>query len=681
MPTYPEQPSYIRIGSSWKTIEQAFVYKDGEWKRINQGYVYRSGSWKRFYAYDSIAPTILRFDLTDTVSSQTYGVSKTTANYVLEFSEPISGWDDNMVSISSNPGNSWEIDSITTSDDQTFAIALTMSGTQTSGTITLSVDPTGITDESEINPWSGTATSSQSFSIDVTKPSVTQFNSSSDSTATTVVFTLRFSESISGNILSNLSIGGTSTGWQISSVSGSGQNYSITLTEQSSGSTTAGTLTLELASNSVSDSIGNLGPASTSTSSEFTVARTPPTPTITSISSTNLTLHNRRIDFSISVPAGLTTVKEVIVYLYNSTDTYTGTSLTIDVTDTSSAFTTSGSFDVGRNPGTKYFIRAQTKNTFNLTSSLSSRSEITTGSDLKPPVLAAPTVTAVSPSNPGYPGAATNNRVLTYSFSSPSSYLTSEVGSVTVYCYKTDGTLIGTSEHTIGAGWTGTALSGEFSGMSANVEHYIFARSVDIYGGTNSTNDSSATYRFTVAAQSGSEVIYYGAWGWANVENAQGSYSAQTGLFTVTGNSFSQTSTYSIPGVNTASSYGDKRYKITGLTIGAYTGSSGTTICTSSRYFQVDFSGTSTSAGTGGGTRSGLSAPWSNNSGTTERQDGMSITAVDYGNAGAGRIRVLGNGSIGTWSTSPDQRIYVRVYISGNQQEWIQFSYTRYWTY
>lgn len=677
---YPEQPSYIRIGSAWKQIEQAFIYKNSAWKRINQAYAYQGGQWKRVYAYDTIAPTITRFSLTDTVSGQTYGSSKTAASYILEFSEQIVGWNDEMLSISSNPGNAWEIVSISTLDDISYVVEIEKTGTQTSGTVTLSVDPTGITDESEINDWAGDVTVSQSFSIDVTRPSVSQFSSSSLGTSTTVTFSLVFSESVSGLIQSEFTIGGTSTGWQISSFSGFGSLYTVVLTESSLGSSTNGTLTLSIPENSVTDAIGNTGPSSISTSDTFTVVRNPVTPSISAISSTDLTLHTRRINYTVSVPAGLTTVSHVIGYLYDSSDTYTGTSQTIDVTDTQSAFTTTGSFDVGRNPGTKYYVRARTMNTASLYSEYSARQEINTGSDKTPPVLAAPSVTANTPANPGYPGASVV-RSLSYSFASPSSYLTSEVAKVDVYCIRTnDGALMGSVEHLIGSGWGAGALTGTFGSLAGSTSYYIYARSTDIYGGANSTANSSATYQTTTAQQTGSDTVYYGAWGWGP-EGADSAYTAQTGVFDVTGNSFTQTSTYAIPGVNTASSYGDRRYKITGLVIGARTGSSGTTICTSSRYFQVDFSGTSTSAGTGGGTRSGLSAPWSNNSGTTEKTDDMSITAVDYGNAGAGRIRVLGNGSIGTWSTSPDQRIYVRVYITGRQQEWTQYSYGRSWTY
>lgn len=497
---YPEQPSYIRIGSDWKVVEQAFVYKSSAWKRVNQAYLYQGGQWKRVYAYDSIAPTIVRFALTDTVSGQTYGSSKTTASYVLEFSEEIVGWTSGMITISSNPGNAWQIASVTTSDNISYVVQLQKPGTQTSGTVTLSVNPTGVTDESEINAWAGAATPSQSFSIDVTRPAVSEFASASANTSRTVTFSLRFSEEVTGLIKEEFTIGGTSTGWQISSFSGFGSLYTIVLTETSFGSTTNGTLTLSIPQNSVVDAIGNTGPTATATSSTFNVARTPVTPTISAVSSTDLNLHNRRVNYTVSVPAGLTTISNVIGYLYNSDDQYI-TEQDIDVTDTQAAFTASGSFDVGRNPGTKYYVRARTKNTASLFSEYSLREEITTGGDKTPPVLAAPTVTAGTPADPGWPGA-TVVRSLSYSFASPSSYLTNEVSKVDVFCIRSeDGVSMGSIEHLKGAAWGAGALTGTFGGLAASKDYYIYARSSDIYGGTNSTASSPATTKATTAQE------------------------------------------------------------------------------------------------------------------------------------------------------------------------------------
>ena len=159
---------------------------------------------------------------------------------------------------------------------------------------------------------------------------------------------------------------------------------------------------------------------------------------------------------------------------------------------------------------------------------------------------------------------------------------------------------------------------------------------------------------------------------------AEQDYSAETGTFIITGNSYSNTSGYSIPGVNTANN-GDTQYMIQSLRIEAWVPDAGTTICTSSRNFNVDFSGTSTSAGTGGGTISALQAPFSNNSGPTRNRFlSWNVADVGYAFPGAGRIRIRGAGSIGTWSTSPDQRIRAIVYITGKRRT---YQVSGYWVY
>jgi hypothetical protein len=669
---YPEQPSYIRIGSDWKVVEQAFVYKSSAWKRVNQAYLYQGGQWKRVYAYDSIAPTIVRFALTDTVSGQTYGSSKTTASYVLEFSEEIAGWTNGMITISSNPGTAWEIASVTTSDNISYAVEIEKPGTQTSGTVTLSVNPAGITDESEINAWAGAATPSQSFSIDVTRPAVSEFASASAGASRTVTFSLRFSEEVTGLIQSEFTIGGTSTGWRISSFSGSGSLYTIVLTETSLGSTTNGTLTLSIPQNSVVDAIGNTGPSATATSSTFNVARTPVTPTVSAVSSTDLTLHNRRVNYTVSVPAGLTTISHVVGYLYDSNDNYTGTSQTIDVTDTQSAFITSGSFDVGRNPGTKYYVRARTLNTASLYSEYSLRQEITTGGDKTPPVLAAPTVTANTPADPGVN--TTVVRSLSYSFASPSSYLTSEVAKVNIYCIRVeDGAQVGTTEVLVGAGWGAAAITGTFGSLAASKDYYIYARSTDIYGGTNSMANSDSTTKPTTAivtVQTGSLTYDWGA------ESAAFTEDTEANKHIISGNTYRSTDAFVVPGWRAGDPgpyVGTETYKVTDVKVFAKVVVSGINITSDKRSFIVEWSGARESFASVNLTSpyyDGEQAPFSNNSGTLERSESAGFT-LGYDNGRGGRLRFKGAGTIVTVQTSPsDERIRVRCEITMRKKTW-----------
>jgi hypothetical protein len=129
-------------------------------------------------------------------------------------------------------------------------------------------------------------------------------------------------------------------------------------------------------------------------------------------------------------------------------------------------------------------------------------------------------------------------------------------------------------------------------------------------------------------------------------------YSAATGTFTVTGNTFAQTSTYAIP---------DNDTEITSLTVNAAVGTTSVATTTTSRYFTVSFSGATTN--TYSQSLTGLQAPWSTNPGTAFRSLTWNVADTGYGLAGAGRIRVNGAGTIGTWNS--DQRIRVTVTITG----------------
>lgn len=208
---------------------------------------------------------------------------------------------------------------------------------------------------------------------------------------------------------------------------------------------------------------------------------------------------------------------------------------------------------------------------------------------------------------------------------------------------------------------------------TASLNYYVFTRTFNTDG---DYKDSAVSAVITTTA---TQSYVWATYGDNSYWGTEADWMGQTGQFTVTGNSFSQTSGFVIPGENTGGA-GNSRYSVTSLDIEAWVGTS-VTICTASRSFLVDFSGTSTSAGTGGGTQDCRTPPFSNNSGTTHRTLAWNVANVPYGNAGAGRIRVRGAGSIGTWSTSPDERIRVIVYVYGKTQDWVVSSYPIYTTY
>lgn len=133
-------------------------------------------------------------------------------------------------------------------------------------------------------------------------------------------------------------------------------------------------------------------------------------------------------------------------------------------------------------------------------------------------------------------------------------------------------------------------------------------------------------------------------------------WSATTETFTVNGSTFSMTSATTIP---------DDHTQITSLTVEAWVVATGFMITTSSRTFTVAFSGSTGT--TYSQSLSGSSAPFSTSSGTARQSKAWDVQDTGYGVTGSGRIKVMGGGSLGTWSESnPDQRIRVMVSISGN---------------
>ena len=135
---------------------------------------------------------------------------------------------------------------------------------------------------------------------------------------------------------------------------------------------------------------------------------------------------------------------------------------------------------------------------------------------------------------------------------------------------------------------------------------------------------------------------------------AETTYSSSTGTFIVTGNTFMQQSSMVIPGNDT---------QITSLTVEAWIPTSSANVTSSGRSFTVAFSGATT--GTFAQTLTGQQNPWTGNSGPTHRSLAWNVADTGYDVSGAGRIRVSGAGTIGTWSANPDQRISVIVHITG----------------
>jgi hypothetical protein len=133
-----------------------------------------------------------------------------------------------------------------------------------------------------------------------------------------------------------------------------------------------------------------------------------------------------------------------------------------------------------------------------------------------------------------------------------------------------------------------------------------------------------------------------------------------TGNFVVEGSGDTQLSGSSIPGVST-NTEGSVQYSIRYLNVNSISRGNGSA-STSARHFFVDYSGTSTtlpysdSPPSGDGQRSSLSYNWPGASNNEMNYTFNINPDTGFGNAGAGRVRVTGNGNT-TFSSFLDVKI------------------------
>jgi hypothetical protein len=298
-----------------------------------------------------------------------------------------------------------------------------------------------------------------------------------------------------------------------------------------------------------------------------------------------------------------------------------------------------------------------------------------TASDSATPFFAAPTVSATSTAD-------RNNayvRTVTISFNPPDAVNYDRTEVYVAYDgqegYLTDAnTLKATKTSSDGVG----DLSISFTAVNQYFDYGTFGT---FWQSTDLAYDNVIRYRVITynsdgysRETTGSHTVLarqsytYDAW------SPEADYTGQTGTFVVNANTFTQESNWSLPGVNTQN-VGDTQYRVTSLTIEAWVVISGINITTASRRFYVDWvTGTDINVSTS--TKDCLVTPFSTNSGTTHRSLDWNASNIDYGNATKGRVRVRGGGTTGTYSTNPDQRIRVIVYMNGKSR-----TYTTYTVY
>jgi len=204
--------------------------------------------------FDNVPPTV-------TINqSGVIDPTNTTVSFNVHFSEPVTGFDETDVSFAGTTGGLTPTASITGSGQD---YVVTASGMHGVGTIVASI-PAGAAQDAAGNDSTASTSTDNSVGFDDVNPTVTinQGSGQVDPTSiASVVFDIHFSKPMSGFTPSDVVLTGTAGGSLVKALSGSGADYTLTVT----GITSPGTVIANIPANVAQDVAGNGNQASTST--------------------------------------------------------------------------------------------------------------------------------------------------------------------------------------------------------------------------------------------------------------------------------------------------------------------------------------------------------------------------------------------------------------------------------
>jgi hypothetical protein len=205
------------------------------------------------------APTVTVDRTPPSVTGFTAPASPTGAtalSYSLSFGESVSGLATSDFTIGGS-ASGWSVSYVSGSGAGPYTVVLGGGG---EGTVSLTLSANTVQDAAT-NDGPTAAVPAPTVTVDRTAPSVTGFTGPASPTGmTTLSYTLSFGETVTGLATSDFSVGGTSSGWFVSSVgTPSGLTYPVTVT---GANPTPGTVILTLGASTVEDGSHNQGPAS-----------------------------------------------------------------------------------------------------------------------------------------------------------------------------------------------------------------------------------------------------------------------------------------------------------------------------------------------------------------------------------------------------------------------------------
>ena len=207
---------------------------------------------------------ITRFEPADTLTSAS------SIPYTLEFSDAVTGLTSSDFTVGGT-ATGWSVQSVTGSGT-TYTV--TIGGASgTSGTVALTLLQNAVLDASNA-AFPGANISAPTVTVDRVQPTASWASPITPTNAAAPVFTLTFSEPVSGIVAGDFGNAGTATGCTFAPSAATGTSVTVTASGCSEG-----TVTPVLAAGSVSDAAGNSGPASAASATAVTIDRSGPTAT------------------------------------------------------------------------------------------------------------------------------------------------------------------------------------------------------------------------------------------------------------------------------------------------------------------------------------------------------------------------------------------------------------------
>jgi hypothetical protein len=218
--------------------------------------------------YDTTGPTV-------TVEQKAGQADPTNAppiRFTVVFSEGVSDFDASDVTRGGTAGGGTVS---VTGSGTTYEISV--SGLTSDGTVTASIG-SGQVHDAAGNGTSASTSTDNSVTVDTTGPSVTveqKIGQGDPTRSLPILFTVTFSEPVTGFSAGDLDRGGSATGGSVAAT-GSGAGYEIAVTDPSN-NLTNGSITFSLPAGSAQDAVGNGNLASTSTDNSVTYDTIAPT--------------------------------------------------------------------------------------------------------------------------------------------------------------------------------------------------------------------------------------------------------------------------------------------------------------------------------------------------------------------------------------------------------------------